>query len=529
MPITFRVKSRNKFPRVANEHVDKRENTALLVIDTWDDFSFRTSFELVVFDGHAHRHDIGTVKIGYVGQKEGWTKDDIAHTFNALPSSWFSLGQDVDYYENIRQKLSDRLADALLRALRDLAFDERRLTQLAKEPVLTKSLMRSVSLSVVQGQYKRVLSGEVVRVDFRFLYRDSGNSKRAPFNLKFCVETASTPSTNIHVLIGRNGVGKTTLLNNMVGALMAPAVARESTGHFFELNERGEEKPLPANYFSSVVSVSFSAFDPFIPPVDQPNRAQGIAYVYVGMKKARSGGTPIELAQPHKGDADLTNDFLDALRSCLSTPIKRERWRAMIERLESDENFADMELRRILSLERVDTAVQFAHSITRRMSSGHSIVLLTITKLVDAVEEKSLVLVDEPESHLHPPLLSAFTRALSDLLRSRNGVAIIATHSPVVAQEVPRTCVWKLNRLRAEGRADRPERETFGENVGVLTREVFGLEVKKSGFHEMLERAVAVGGTFESIYAKYNGQLGFEAQAIVRSLITARDSSSASN
>ncbi len=40
------------------------------------------------------------------------------------------------------------------------------------------------------------------------------------------------------------------------------------------------------------------------------------------------------------------------------------------------------------------------------MSSGHAIVLLTVTKLVARVEEKTLVLIDEPESHLHPPLLS---------------------------------------------------------------------------------------------------------------------------
>ncbi len=56
-----------------------------------------------------------------------------------------------------------------------------------------------------------------------------------------------------------------------------------------------------------------------------------------------------------------------------------------------------------------------------RLSSGHAIVLLTITRLVELVEERSLVLIDEPEGgHLHPPLLSAFVRALSDLLVQRN-------------------------------------------------------------------------------------------------------------
>jgi len=89
---------------------------------------------------------------------------------------------------------------------------------------------------------------------------------------------------------------------------------------------------------------------------------------------------------------------------------------------------------------------QRAEALFKRMSSGHAIVLLTVTKLVETVEEKTLVLLDEPESHLHPPLLSAFTRALSDLLVNRNGVAIIATHSPVVLQEVPKSCVSILRR-----------------------------------------------------------------------------------
>lgn len=161
------------------------------------------------------------------------------------------------------------------------------------------------------------------------------------------------------------------------------------------------------------------------------------------------------------------------------------------------------------------------------MSSGHKIVLLTITALVNLVEEKTLVLMDEPESHLHPPLLSAFTRALSELLHDRNGVAIVATHSPVVVQEVPRSCVWKLNRSGLEWRKDRPERETFGENVGLLTKEVFGLEVSKSGFHAMLQEEVEKGGTFDEVVAAFRQKIGMEGLAILMSMIAARDAEEA--
>lgn len=160
-----------------------------------------------------------------------------------------------------------------------------------------------------------------------------------------------------------------------------------------------------------------------------------------------------------------------------------------------------------------------AKKLFQSLSSGHKIVLLTMTRLVEVVDEKTLVLMDEPEAHLHPPLLSAFIRALSELLINRNGVAIVATHSPVVAQEVPRSCVWKLRRNGTILAAERPDIETFGENVGALTREAFGLEVTKSGFHKLISDAVSSMDSYDEIVEQFNQRLGGEAKAIARGLM----------
>ena len=86
-----------------------------------------------------------------------------------------------------------------------------------------------------------------------------------------------------------------------------------------------------------------------------------------------------------------------------------------------------------------------------------------LSGLINISALRTLVLLDEPEAHLHPPLLSAFTRALSDLLIYRNGVAIIATHSPVVLQEVPKSCVWKLRRSGFEVSVEFDQRATDGD------------------------------------------------------------------
>jgi len=497
-----------------------------LTAGDWDDYSFKTSFGVMFCDLQGREIDLGTVKIGYVEQPHGWTREALPETSDRLPEGWFSLGQDVDYYKKAYSELNAEDRSQVLRALRDVVEDDTSLAIAQQQRVFKDSLTRTVSLPTIHGQFKRVLNGEVELTDFKFKFTQEADERHAGVNLSFSVKAASRPPTNVHVLIGRNGVGKTTLLNNMVGALLDTVRPSAPSNRFHVRDWLGSDEPLPKNYFSSVISVSFSAFDPFVPPPDRPaDRTLGPAYFYVGMKKVRADQGDAVRSAPKTG-AELVDDFVESFKSCLSQATKRARWLAAISRLESDFNFAEMDLGRLLELED-NVAVEKAHALASRMSSGHSIVLQTITKLVDAVEEKTLVLLDEPESHLHPPLLSAFTRSLSDLLYARNAVAIVATHSPVVLQEVPRSCVWKLSRIRTQGRADRPERETFGENVGILTRETFGLEVSKSGFHEMMRRAVEAGGTFDSITAEYQDQLGAEARAILLSQIAARESGEA--
>jgi hypothetical protein len=77
----------------------------------------------------------------------------------------------------------------------------------------------------------------------------------------------------------------------------------------------------------------------------------------------------------------------------------------------------------------------------------------------------------------------------------------------VILQEVPLDCVWKLTRKAARVDAHRPEIETFGENVGVLTREVFGLEVVKAGFHQMLLDAAHNHAAYEDALEHFENKL----------------------
>ena len=202
---------------------------------------------------------------------------------------------------------------------------------------------------------------------------------------------------------------------------------------------------------------------------------------------------------------------------------RRQRWLTALQTLDADPNFHDAGLLDLVDdeFEELDTdeIVDAAVGLFERMSSGHSIVLLTITKLVEKVEERTLLLIDEPEAHLHPPLLSAFVRALSDLIIDRNGVAVVATHSPVVLQEVPSSCVWKIERWGHESHASRPDIETFGENVGTLTREVFGLEVTNTGFNKLVQDEAIKASSYRQASQAFDHQLGSEAMGLLRTYL----------
>lgn len=492
---------------------------AFLRIDHWNDYSFVTMFDAVLFDEHGTRFDLGTVKIGFFGQTNTVsTFSTLSAVFPSLSDRYFSVGQDVAYYTKLGNDVSDTTRRSFLEGLRDIVLDESRMLAIQQEDVFRTSFLRSVSLSSIDGQFRRVLNGGVPLTDFDFDFSRPQSEVIAGVDLKFAVSASSIPSTNIHTVIGRNGVGKTTLLNEMVSAIMRP----ETSDAGFFVNQMFSRVPIPPNYFSSLISVAFSAFDPFMPPPENADPGLGTRYSYVGLKDIEDeGGTLL------KSLATLRRECLASLGECFADHGRTERWLKGIKTLESDENFATMDLSRLVDMQG-EALTHAATNLVERMSSGHAVVLLTISRLVARVEEKTLILLDEPESHLHPPLLSAFTRALSELLHNRNGVAIIATHSPVVLQEVPRSCVHVITRSRLSMHADRPRIETFGENVGSLTREVFGLEVSRSGYHALLQTSVAKGDTYDAILAAYGDQLGQEARGILRAMVADRDGAEAS-
>jgi ABC-type cobalamin/Fe3+-siderophores transport system ATPase subunit len=505
-----------RFKVISNNATTPSEgkDIAYLWTDNWNDwFKYKTLYTLTYFDAEGVQHELGGVKIGQFEMAKDQVRPDLPTTFAKLAKRFFSLGQDVSYYSKIFA-LPEECRAELLSALRDIVADPDLLAKVLPEDVTGTSLMRYVSMRSIQGQFKRVLEGGAALTEYSFQYKGPKPAVEGadPVVLDFHVTPESMPPTNIHVLIGRNGVGKTFLLNRMTRALVLSDPSWDDDGVFqsddiFAIHTN--ESP-----FANIVSVSFSAFDDFALLPERRNTLKGVRYSSVGLRK-RVKDKSDEMITITRDPAELGEEFVSSAKLC-ALGDKSSRWLQALTALESDPIFQDHQITDLASVGESEFSKE-ARLLWKALSSGHKIVLLSITKLVEKVEERSLILMDEPEAHLHPPLLSAFIRALSDLLIHRNGVAIIATHSPVVLQEVPASCVYKIIRHGDLSRADRPEIETFAENVGVLTREVFGLEVARSGFHKMLSEASEGVNSIPDVLAKFDNEVGSDGRALVSS------------
>ncbi|MGD1224985.1 AAA family ATPase [Streptomyces krungchingensis] len=475
---------------------------AYLMKDSWDDHGFVTTFNLSVrrLDGLVVQ--IGFLRIGHAEMTAtGWfrTSDRLPPRFETLEVGYFSLGMEDDYYETLRLRLGRTEAHEILYALNDAAYTEVPDQATANLPVFSTSLLRGRTLTDLDRTRRVALGIRARIVPFSWSYTPEQKGLLPAHKFTFESTPGTLPPTNLHALIGRNGVGKSSLLH---------AIATAAASVELDI-EAGSGPGDEAGRFTSCVVISFSPFD---------RRA------FIVSAEAEMPFHFIRLRHPVenrlKSDEELKEEFVRSF-AIARVGARGVRWRQAIETLNyGASGFLDEDMEVIEAMireGRPETLATEMGKVFESLSSGHAAVLLMVTRLIEVVGERTLVLIDEPETHLHPPLLAALTNALSRLLADRNGMAVVATHSPVVLQEVPASCVWAMDRHGDELTARRPDLETYGESVGELTYDVFGLEVSSSGFHAAIAAEVASGGTYGEITSRFTG-LGAEARALLRAM-----------
>jgi len=161
-----------------------------------------------------------------------------------------------------------------------------------------------------------------------------------------------------------------------------------------------------------------------------------------------------------------------------------------------------------------------------RLSSGQSAFVRLAAHLSRHVEQGSIVLIDEPESHLHPRYISQFMSMLDSILGASSSVAVIATHSPYIIRELPNEQVRMIhvNSARRIFIA-RPRLKTLGADVGAISASVFGNEMASDAVRRLADKIFENPNIYDKWEDNLDLELSVEAVLMIRRLLRERGES----
>ena len=125
-----------------------------------------------------------------------------------------------------------------------------------------------------------------------------------------------------------------------------------------------------------------------------------------------------------------------------------------------------------------------------KLSSGENLLIYIFSSLLDEIKQNTLILFDEPEMHLHPNAISCLIQYMYRLLNHYNSFCIMATHSPLVIQEIPSDNVIIFRRDGDSLSVQPLPFETFSQDLTTLTESVFG-DISTNRYHFKLLSTLA--------------------------------------
>lgn len=142
------------------------------------------------------------------------------------------------------------------------------------------------------------------------------------------------------------------------------------------------------------------------------------------------------------------------------------------------------------------------------LSSGEISFIKFCAQVCLYIENGTLLLIDEPETHLHPSFINKFMALLDNLLEMTGSSAIIATHSVYLVREVFKEQVTILKR-RDDGVvvSEKPRLSTFGANIGNISYFVFGESEPTQLLKKVRSKIKRKKMTWSDVESKYSNDL----------------------
>jgi predicted ATPase len=457
----------------------------VLYEDSWDDFGYKTSYHVRFFDSPRESE-----KIGFLGilQKDEKTTN-LPPKFTELTEDYCSLGA-IDYYYQLK-KCFKKDAINILQKLRDCAINEEIKKNFVHDEGFKVSLLRSTGSEKALTEGKGIIDGHSRKFNSSFTFNCVIGNFENKHSISFDFERERNEFLphRISCLIGKNGTGKTQYLSKL---------AMGMSGQDIEL-KKGFQPGRPL--FSQVIAISYSIFDSF----KKPNTVKILKeygerfnYIYCGLRKTDDSIQSYREIQSLLSESILKIDKMGKIEEwleSLSSLFHKDRLLELIHEIAINQNVNVME---------------FLH-----VSSGQGIILSCVTNLYANITKETLIIYDEPETHLHPNAIYQLISILHEILNKTNSYAIIATHSPIIVQQIPSKYVRILSQMDNYVEIRQPGLETFGESLTALTNEIFGNNMNDEYYKKVLEKIASTRGMLRgdiNIDELFEGDLSLNAR-----------------
>ena len=411
----------------------------LLLRREWDDTGYQTSFEVChVRPGEKDPELFGVIKILQRGAK----RTVLPEAFEALSDEYCSWVQSDEFSRRVHDiDLFFKICRDL-RNLRELNGADRESHQ--KEPGFEKSLLR---LSSARYQHALWLGHIARKFSVRVVAQLMGFEAAHDAEFEF---DADDPLRRVAVLVGENGTGKTQFLDAMARSLAGMGEAQVTTG-------------CP---FSQVVVVSCNVFDQYMIPSPLVEES----YRYVGPRA--KGKINVE---------SIPGEVASWIPEIQAGVANWDAWSFVLKELGLSHLWGS-------------SGDLLAEEIAK-LGAGYKYACYAFAGLLRHLDIGALVLYDEPENHTHPRLLSAMLRCFHHILGKFQAFGVIATHSPLVLQEVPARQIRVLRCIDGALPLFTPLRDqSFGASLNEILRHAFGIDYTKNNFDIAIRRRVAEVG-----------------------------------
>lgn len=473
--------------------LEKLTNCILLEYNNWDDYGYKTTYGFSFFNKCGELEFYSSIQVYCIeldeedyGINGGRVDYYMEKEITQLDERFCSLGIDLNFYVKLKEHLP-REYKAILRRLNDLAYDEERWQRFKNYRGVQRSLLRSSSSEKARAEAYKLLEARQDNYDsLSFIYDAIVPYDSEEVRMYFSFERNETIPYRLNAIVGKNGTGKTQILNQL--AIDLSGFHDEGDKNFYR--EAFGAKGRPA--FDKVMSISYSAFDSF---KNLRGEKSLKSYVYCGI-------------QSEKGILQL-DEIQDNFRESLSIIKERNRfsiWKKIITELFSEENYNIINQLEDDNYENIN------------WSSGQHILISSMTEVIAKIDNESIILFDEPEIHLHPNAISNVMRMFNMILDEFDSYAIIATHSPIILQEIPSKNIIVLERIDNQVFVREPEIECFGENITQITKDIFDVSNIESCYQTVFRELKANGKSKAEIEDYFDGKLGLNALIYLESL-----------